>query len=73
MNIDKYDIKHHSKSYFNSLNSILNSINFAQKAAALSTTKIGASQSFPFLNEIKSSNYKWSLIALIAASAHCSS
>ena len=32
---------------------ILNSINFAQRAAAFSTTKKGASQSFPFLNEIK--------------------
>ena len=32
---------------------ILNSINFAQKAAALSTEKKGASQSFPFLSEIE--------------------
>ena len=40
-------------SMINKGENILNSINFAQKAAALSTTKIGASQSFPFLNEIK--------------------
>ena len=32
---------------------IFNSINFAQRAAAFSTTRKGASQSFPFLNEIK--------------------
>ena len=31
---------------------ILDSINFAQKAAALSTTRKGASQSFPLLNQI---------------------
>ena len=40
-------------SMINKGENILNSINFAQKAAALSTAKIGASQSFPFLNEIK--------------------
>ena len=32
---------------------IINSITFAQKAASLSTTRKGASQSFPFLHEIK--------------------
>ncbi|MFL2642783.1 MAG: PfkB family carbohydrate kinase [Dehalococcoidia bacterium] len=40
-------------SMINKGENILNSINFAQKAAALSTTKKGASQSFPFLNEIE--------------------
>ena len=40
-------------SMINKGENILNSINFAQKAAALSTTKRGASQSFPFLNEIE--------------------
>ena len=40
-------------SMINKGENILNSINFAQKAAALSTSKIGASQSFPFLNEIE--------------------
>ncbi|MFL2677587.1 MAG: PfkB family carbohydrate kinase [Dehalococcoidia bacterium] len=39
-------------SMINKGENILNSINFAQKAAALSTAKIGASQSFPFFNEI---------------------
>mgnify|MGYP001349618713 FL=1 len=40
-------------SMINKGENILNSINFAQKAASLSTTKKGASQSFPFLDEIK--------------------
>ena len=40
-------------SMINKGENISNAINFAQKAAALSTTKKGASQSFPFLNEIQ--------------------
>ena len=32
---------------------IINSITFAQKVTSLSTTRKGASQSFPFLHEIK--------------------
>ena len=40
-------------SMINKGENILNSINFAQRAASLSTTKKGASQSFPFLDEIK--------------------
>ena len=40
-------------SMINKGENILNSINFAQKAASLSTKKKGASQSFPFLHEIK--------------------
>ena len=40
-------------SMINKGENIINSITFAQKAASLSTTKKGASQSFPYLNEIK--------------------
>ena len=40
-------------SMINKGENILNSINFALKAAAFSTKKKGASQSFPFFNEIK--------------------
>ena len=40
-------------SMINKGENIINSITFAQKAASLSTTRKGASQSFPYLNEIK--------------------